>query len=175
MPGSPVHLIRRFVDVLTATPLKAEEASAVRAWASESECSLFFAQSTPDQRHAYESALVVVSGGSKEIRVIRAALMHDIGKRHSNLGAVGRTVASLLVILRLWLPARVRAYRDHGLLGSEELKRIGSDPLVVDFARFHQGSRPQTIDPATWGVLVRADEPPKAMAALRRRITWPLT
>jgi putative nucleotidyltransferase with HDIG domain len=171
LPGSPSHLIGRFFDVLSAKPLTAEERSAVGAWLSQAEARLFFSQQPADQRHAFYAASVVTANRDEDAVTRRAALLHDIGKRYSRLGVIGRSLVSLAIWLGVPLASRARLYRDHGELAASELAALGCEPLVVDFARHHHGERPQSIDPATWELLQLADQPPKAGHRARARIS----
>ncbi len=171
MPGSPAHLFRRFFDVAVARPLSESERSAVDGWLIPETTTVFFAQGDADQRHGYQAALTVVSAGVDDRDVIAAALLHDIGKRHARLGILGRTLASLMILLRMPLGERMAAYRDHGLLGARELARVGAPPLAIDFAMHHHGARPPSIPSEIWDLLERADQPPKATSSLVSRIT----
>ena len=83
-----------------------------------------------------------------------AALLHDVGKKRSNLGPIGRSLATVAYSLRLPLPMRWRMYREHGRLGATELERVGASSLAVNFAR---GARGIGDDPALWQALVDAD------------------
>jgi putative nucleotidyltransferase with HDIG domain len=150
--------------VLRARSLLEFEQDAVRQWLSEPECSLFFAQAPADQRHGYSAALTVVASGSIDMVTVRAALLHDVGKRHARLGVIGRVLASVLILLHLPLRGRLGVYRDHGEIAASELAAIGAEQLVVDFARHHHRSRPITIDVSTWDLLQKADQPPKTRA-----------
>lgn len=171
MPGSLSHLTRRFFDVLLARPLDGAERAAVEGWLAPVAAEIFFAQPGPDQRHAYHSAMIVLAFVQTDVSVLRAALLHDVGKRHAGLGVIGRVIASLLIRLGLPLTDRARRYRDHGEVAAAELEAAGLEPIVVEFARHHHGSRPAGIPEATWELLRRADEPPKAGHAVRARIT----
>lgn len=170
--GSSVHLVHRFFDVLSAPPLRANEVTAIGAWLSEAEDRLFFEQPRSDQRHGYEAALSIVAAGIRDTRVIGAALLHDIGKRHAGLGVVARSATSVLIAIKAPLPSRMAKYRDHGRIAAEELAAIGSADLVVEFARHHHHSRPAGMDLAAWAALTIADAPPKAKVLVRRPITW---
>jgi hypothetical protein len=171
LAGSPAHLLRRFVDYLTAPPLTRSEIGAVTDWLTPGLAGLFFQQNAPDQRHAYHAALTVVASGVTDRDVIVSALMHDVGKRHARLGVVGRSIASVLIALGASPGDRMTVYRDHGIIGARELADRGAPALAIDFALHHQRDRPATIDPAVWSVLMRADQPPKTSTMLKRRIT----
>lgn len=171
MPGSLSHLARRFFDVLMARPLDRAEIGQVESWLDRSESSLFFSQPHPDQRHGYHAAQVVLASGSRFVPVIKAALLHDVGKRHARLGVVARSLVSVLIRLRLPLPARGRQYQDHGEQAARELEEIGCERLVVEFARHHHGERPAGIPQAIWDLLQLADEPPKTGDTVRGRIS----
>jgi hypothetical protein len=118
---------------------------------------LFWQQAAIDQRHAYDVARrVEVALGSNQ-EALTAALLHDIGKRHSDVGVIGRSLATLLDVLGLPLSEDWRRYRSHEQLGSTELAEGGADPLTVAFAA---GFRPDPglVDAAVWEALVAADD-----------------
>ncbi|MGH8915471.1 MAG: HDIG domain-containing metalloprotein [Acidimicrobiia bacterium] len=161
MPGSLSHLARRFFDVLFSRPLAPDEAATVRGLLSPAEAVIFFSQPGPDQRHGYHAATIVLESGQKDRAVTRAALLHDIGKRHTRLGVVGRSLASILIRLRLPMTRRAALYRDHGEIGADELSGLGCEPIVVDFARAHHGPRPESVPETIWDLLQLADQPPK--------------
>jgi hypothetical protein len=159
------HLVRRFFEVLRARPLDDTELSAVRSWVGDDLMAIFITQQTADQRHGYQIAHGVYElTASTELAA--AAALHDVGKRHSDFGAVGRTLATVLMALRLPLGGRLRAYRDHGELGAADLEAVGAPLLVVEFARHHQHRRPPSIDVDDWSVLNGAD-----LGALPKRRT----
>jgi hypothetical protein len=164
MLGSLGHLTRRFFDVLFATPLDSGERAAIEGWLDSGQAWVFFSQSDPDQRHGFHAALVSISGGAG-LEVIRAALLHDVGKRHARLGVVGRSFASIAIWLGLPLTRRWRLYRDHGEIAARELAELGCQGLIVDFARHHHGNRPTGFPTPTWDLLQLADQPPKTGAA----------
>jgi hypothetical protein len=159
VPSSLGHLTRRFFDVLLAKSLDAAERAAVEEWLDQGQAWIFFSQPDPDQRHGLHAGLVALGGGA-ELDVVRAALLHDVGKRHARLGIFGRSLASMAIRLRFPLTRRWKLYRDHGETAARELEGLSSEQLIVDFARHHHGERPPTIPGATWDLLQRADEPP---------------
>lgn len=159
------------MEVLVARPLTETEAARIRHWLGPEMEASFFDQSPKDQRHGYEAALVVLDRGVTDREALRAALLHDVGKRHAHLGIVGRTVASLLIKLRLPLNRRMAIYRDHGAVAAAELRELGAPRLVVDFALHHHGDRPPTIDQDTWAVLQAADQPANTRSVARSAVT----
>lgn len=165
------HLVERFFEVAAAKPLGEAEAAKVGQWLGPGLEGIFSAQGAKDQRHGYEAALVVIDRGVTEPDVIRAALLHDVGKRHARLGISGRILASLLIKLHLPVSRRMAIYRDHGTLAAGELEALGAEPVVVDFARHHHGQRPPTIDRQTWAILQAADQPANTRSAKRAAIT----
>lgn len=151
------HLIRRFFGFLQARPPGPAEQANLREHLGEDEAALFWDQQYQDQRHALDVATRVVAARGHDRVAIRAALLHDIGKRHSRLGAVSRSLATVLDAAQLPLPARLAAYRSHGPLGARELAACGCEPLVVEFAGRHPGPAPDGIDPTQWNALLEAD------------------
>lgn len=162
MSGSLSHLTRRFFDVLTSKPLSISERATVVSWLAPEMAEVFFEQMDADQRHGYHAALSVISDGHDHGEVITAALMHDVGKRHAHLGVIGRSVASVMIVLGLPLTERMVLYRDHGGIGARELVELQAPSLAVEYALHHQGERPQTIESNLWNTLVAADQAPKA-------------
>lgn len=156
--GSWRHLVRRFFDVAGSGPLRPAEREEVDGWLDrEAERALFWAQPVADQRHALQTARRVAAEVPVRRELIRAALFHDIGKRHARLGIIGRSMASLLAKLGLPMRGRFAAYLDHGRLGAGDLAAVGAEPLVCEFALHHHGGRPPSIDAGDWRILQRAD------------------
>lgn len=171
MPGSAGHLIRRFFAVSSAQKLDDDELQLVAGWLSPPELELFLAQPVADQRHGLEAG-VYVRDHQGDHEAIAAGALHDVGKRHAGLGPVGRSLATIMIILRvasLW--DRAATYRDHGSVAARELESAGSAPLVVAFAMHHHGKRPDGVDATTWSVLMAGDEPVKASRSRRPPIT----
>lgn len=152
------HLVARLADVLLSrrlTPL--EQAEVAQYLMSPSEQMMFWGQPRADQRHALEAARSVASRLPERLDLIRAALLHDVGKRHARLGWFGRVWAVLRSGIGTVTTSRMAGYLEHGRLGSEELADARAEPLVVAYARHHHGERPDTISPGDWAVLLEAD------------------
>lgn len=156
MGGSWAHLARRFFWTLGARDLTTAEVAEITRLLEPAQADLFLAQSPADRRHGLDAARTVLAAGA-EIEAVRAAALHDVGKRHSRLGVFGHSLASLLSRLGLPTPGRLGVYLAHAEMGASELESVGSSALVVDFARFHHGERPQPIPADVWQLLVRAD------------------
>ena len=169
MPGSFGHLATRFFDYLRATPLTDEATKTVTSILTAEEAQIFFEQGAKDQAHGFDAALVVLGSGRSTDEILRAALLHDVGKRNAGLGVLGRVVASVWIKMGLPLTRRFKLYRDHGPVGAADLEAAGSPPLVVEFARAHHSSRPATLTEEDWALLQSADVPSNARLARRGR------
>ncbi len=125
---------------------------------------LFSALADADRAHSVRvarlvEARVVGTGDEPDPWMVRAALLHDVGKAQAPLGRTGRAVATVAA----WLGGGrlLRRFRDHpgtvgrvarycGYpdLGAELLRGAGSDPRVVAWAAEHHRSE------STWSVPV---------------------
>jgi hypothetical protein len=148
-----VHLIRRFFGFLLAKPLTPGEQQRVSDALDPDLARLFFAQRFQDQRHALTVYRRV--GGSADLA--QAALLHDVGKTESDLGALGRSLATLWNSLGRPATGRWKSYLAHGSSGSNMLKALEADSLAVTFALHHPGACPKNTDPAIWLRLEDAD------------------
>lgn len=156
MPGSWLHLGRRFFGAVTARDLDEAEKAELRALLSEGEFDLFMEQPPIDRRHGYDSAAFALDAGAAP-EVVRAAALHDVAKRHARLGVLGRVLASVLIKAGLPLRGRFLVYRDHGPIGAAELRKAGSPPVVVEYAESHHGAPSSLVDPEVWKLLEAAD------------------
>jgi hypothetical protein len=83
--GTWQHLAGRFFSVILAKRLKPGEVDEIGIWLSPEESKAFFAQPSYDQRHGLDSARYVAELLPDRRDLVRAALLHDIGKRSSHL------------------------------------------------------------------------------------------
>jgi hypothetical protein len=151
-----VHLTSRFFGVVFSRPLNPQEQDWVNAVLRPQEAALFWEQHTVDQRHSYDVARRVQRDLGEDNAALAAALLHDVGKRHSDAGPIGRSLATVLDGFHLPMPTDWRRYRDHGELGAVDLERLQADPLSVGFARGRLGADAR-FERATWDVLMAAD------------------
>ena len=151
------HLVLRFVGHVRARPLSPREQRYVHDHLSGPCADLFWKQSVPDQRHAITVAGRVEADFPGDTTMIEAALLHDVGKWGPNPGAVFRSIATILDLLRLPMTKRMWAYRDHGPRGAVELREAGCGELAIEFARLHPSPPPDEFDERRWQVLMEAD------------------
>jgi len=152
------HLVLRFFGHFRAGPLTPEEQRFVFDYLSRPCAELFWKQSVPDQRHAFTVAGRVAALLPNDSEAIEAALLHDVGKWRPDPGAVSRSIATLLGLMRLPMTKRMWAYVDHGRRGADELEEAGCGELAVIFTRLHPAPAPERFDEHRWQVLSEADE-----------------
>ena len=170
--GAAVHLVRRFVGSLRPGGPSRRRVSWVAGILDEAEFELWRRLSGPDRRHSVAVAREVADrlGEDAERWVVAAALLHDVGKLDAGLRTVGRVVATLSGLVagrdtaRLWsegrgFTRRVGLYLRHPELGGDRLEMIGSDPLVIAWAREHHLPPERwTVDRRIGEVLAAADD-----------------
>ena len=122
------HLVSRFFGALSgAQPLR-EDLKEVESLLLDSELLLWQKLPTMDQRHSINVLRRFINLRPGATRPeMRAALLHDIGKLQSNLGVLGRVVATLIGRRG----ERFTAYHDHEKIGSQMLQNIDSDSVTI--------------------------------------------
>lgn len=152
-----LHLARRFFGTVFAEPLRPAEQRLVARLLTDAQARLFWAQADADQRHAFATMRrAAIASDAPEL--LRAALLHDVGKAGIRLGPVGRSVATALDAAGIALPSAMALYRAHGARGAEMLATAGAGSLAVDFARRHPDPDPGEQDPTAWTILLDADD-----------------
>lgn len=124
---------------------------------NSSEADLFWQQQHTDLRHAHDCARYVAERRPDRPDLIRAALLHDLGKRGSRLGPIGRSIATLLALLGIRGSQRHHSYNRHSDEGAEILANAGAEEVVVVYTRHHHSGRPESFDPDDWDLLMTAD------------------
>ncbi|GMQ84623.1 MAG: hypothetical protein BMS9Abin07_0187 [Acidimicrobiia bacterium] len=142
---------------MTAPGLSPREQQLVHQHLDAPGAELFWGQDAADQRHAFAVASRVAASLPDDDEVYLAALLHDVGKRHARLGAIGRSIATVFDGIGIPLTAAMSRYRDHGSIGAAELSAAGFDGLVVSFAANHPGPPPEGSDDDRWTALLEAD------------------
>lgn len=130
-------------------------------WLEPHEQRLFDRQSSVDQQHAYQVASWLLARGHHDRILIRAALLHDIGKAGPRITVIHRIVWVITgrfgLFLRQPLALRSRAFRhlaDHARIGASVLQNAQSDPRVVALVSGH----PLADDVERARLLHRADD-----------------
>lgn len=152
------HYASRFFGFFKLRPLRPEEQARVSVALSAAEAKLFWEMQPEDQRHSFDVAERIAARLPGDAVAYRAALLHDVGKRHAHLGAWSRSVATVAGHLGLPMTASMRAYWDHGPSGAADLAAAGSDPFVVRFAEHHPERTGHVDADPRWQVLIAADE-----------------
>lgn len=122
-----------------------------------SEVGVFWDQQQTDLRHAHDCARFVAERRPERSDLIRAALLHDLGKRTSRLGPIGRAVATVLAVAGIRGSERHRSYNRHSHEGAEILADAGAEHIVVAYTRHHHTGRPSDFDADDWDLLMTAD------------------
>ena len=122
------HLVSRFFSAVSGAEPSLEDLTEVESLLLDSEFLLWQKLPTMDQRHstAVLRRFIDLRPGATRPEM-RAALLHDIGKLQSNLGVLGRVVATLVGRRG----ERFTAYHDHEKIGSQMLQNINSDLVTI--------------------------------------------
>ena len=122
------HLVSRFFGAISGAQPPLEDLTEVESLLLDGELLFWRKLPTMDQRHsiAVLRRFVNLRPGATRPEM-RAALLHDIGKLQSNLGVLGRVVATLIGPRG----ERFTAYHDHERIGSEMLQNINSDLVTI--------------------------------------------
>jgi hypothetical protein len=142
------HLARRFFEVLSAR-VQPESLDVLNDYLSLSEKALFLTMSIPDQRHSLDLFSRIHAAGHAEADLLRAALLHDVGKGAGSLPLPCRVVYALAVMalpaLAGWLSRSAHSIwrrpfylaANHPRLGAEAAGRAGSNATVVRLIAEH--------------------------------------
>jgi len=144
------HYVRRFFTSLSRRPPSAADEAWAAGIATPEEYALLARLANHDRRHLIASARQVEAtlGPSADPVWVRAALLHDVGKYHADLGVCGRSVATVAAWglgrarVRGWaerrgLPGRIGRYELHGEIGADELRAVGSPWPVAEWSALH--------------------------------------
>jgi hypothetical protein len=117
------HLIRRFVTSLSRRMPPAIDVAWVNEKLLENEFELWCRMKPHDQRHSVEVARRFSELHPTFSRdEVAAALLHDIGKVESELGIMGRVIATVVGPVG----TRFRLYHDHESIGLNLCREAGS-------------------------------------------------
>ncbi len=144
-----MYRVKQLWWAVTARPVADE---AVRQWLNSAESSLFYQYSPNDQQHALRVVRHLQAINTTHPSLIKAALIHDVGKTKVALSVWDRcfiVLASLLMPrravqwgrdesqLKSWRkPFVVKAH--HARWGAEMAKVAGCDPITINLIARHQ-------------------------------------
>jgi hypothetical protein len=122
------HLVSRFFGAISGAQPSLKDLAEVESLLLDSEFRLWLKLPAMDQRHsiAVLRRFLNLRPGATQPE-LRAALLHDIGKIQSNLGVLGRVVATLVGRRG----ERFMDYHDHEKIGSQMLQNIDSDSVTI--------------------------------------------
>ena len=167
-----LHLARRLFGMIVPFGPSPADETWVREVLVPREHELWSRMCRADRRHAAGVARRVQRALGQEATpgVLAAALLHDVGKIDSGLGAYGRVVATVCGAVASdhtiddWrrgrgFTRRVGLYLQHARIGSEMLALAGSHPVTVAWAREHHLPRQEwSIPPGLADTLKSADD-----------------
>jgi putative nucleotidyltransferase with HDIG domain len=144
--GAAVSRVRQFLAAVRAR-VSADEIAILEQHLDPSQRDLFRAMSPIDQRHCLDVFNALLQQGHSDPDLLRAALLHDIGKRgirlwHRVAGvlleAFWPTLLEKLAVNRPqnWLYG-LYIYRHHAEFSAEMAQRSGCSPSVVELIRGH--------------------------------------
>lgn len=137
-------------------------------WLAAAELELFHAQSRAVREHALTVADRLWASGHREPVLLRAALLHDVGKNTAGIGLWHRVALVLLQALSPELPLRIavddpQSWRypfyvqlHHASRGAELLAAAGSDPHLVALVRAHHDVPPHCCPCEQWAAMLEA-------------------
>jgi hypothetical protein len=117
------HLARRFFTSISKRPPEAKDIAWVNEMLLANEFELWNLLKPNDQRHSIEVARRFTGLHSAFTRdQVAAAMLHDIGKVESELGVLGRVVATIVGPHGI----KFRNYHNHELIGLNLCRNAGS-------------------------------------------------
>jgi putative nucleotidyltransferase with HDIG domain len=151
-----LYRLRQFGWELRARPLTQEESAEIRSILNAAEYALFWRYALSDQRHGYNVMCLLRENGHTDTDLLKAALLHDVGKTRANLRVWDR---SFVILGQKFLPERAAAWSvnhngeaeamdgrykafivkaKHAEWGAEMATGAGCSPRTINLIRRHQ-------------------------------------
>lgn len=157
--GAAVSRVRQFLAAVRAR-ISDDEMAVLEQYLAPSQRNLFWAMSPIDQRHCLDVFNNLLQQGHSDLDLLRAALLHDVGKRGIRLW---HRVAGVL-LEAFWPPQLEKLavnrpqswlygfyiYRHHADLSAEWAERSGCSSSVVELIRGHHASSENEQAKALW-------------------------
>ena len=164
--GSPTFSwaskVRQFRAHLGAR-VRPDERTALPTWLTPAQVALFDGMHVADQRHGLDVVATLRAGGSEDVELLLAGLLHDCAKGPT-VGVLPRVAWSLGEAWGPWVVAVARhlpgfaapldRLRDHAELSAQMALAAGCTPRTADLIR-HQAD---PVEPAAGELLRLADE-----------------
>lgn len=140
-----LHLVRRFLQSLSKRVPSASDASRLREVMTEKEFALWRTMSPADQRHSLKvvDRFVGRLPDATSAEIVGVAL-HDVGKVASDLGTLGRVMATICGPRT----SRFKIYHDHESIGLQMLRDRGSSSEVMTM--LNGSARPSALHAFRW-------------------------
>ena len=157
--GAAISRVRQFLAAVRAR-VSDDEMAVLEQYLDPSQRDLFGAISPIDQRHCLDVFKALLRQGHSNPDLLRAALLHDVGKRRISLWhrvagvlleAFWPTLLEKLAVNRpqSWLYG-FYIYRYHANLSAELAERSGCSPSVVELIRGHHTPSENEVAKALW-------------------------
>mgnify|MGYP001212247910 CR=1 FL=1 len=164
------HLVRRFFTSLGRTSPDVPDVIWAKGILLEPEFELWEKMTPSDQRHSIAVAQMAGNELPDDVTVVRAGLLHDVGKIAVRSGLITRVLAAITKPLvtqhRIdrWSRgkgplATLGVFMAYPQLGASMLREAGSDEFIVRWATEHHLPAAQwTVERTRAEVLQRADQ-----------------
>jgi putative nucleotidyltransferase with HDIG domain len=154
-----LYRVEQFWQLVRATPLPPTAWQEIEGILTPAELSLFRRYTVADRRHAYRVFRTLRRAGQEQTALLRAALLHDVGKTCYRLHLWERVAGALAELVS---PARVKRWgqgpvsgwrrafvirNQHAEWGAEMAESAGSTAMVVTLIRQHQEKEGMPSDP----------------------------
>jgi hypothetical protein len=144
------YRVWQFWQALRAKPLTTAARAEVTAVLSEAEVALFSQFSASEQRHSYRVFGQLQEAGQTDPALLKAALLHDVGKVKYPLRLWDRVLVVLgynfvPLAAAQWAEGKAEGWQRpfvvkarHPQWGAEMAQAAGSNPLTISLIRRHQ-------------------------------------
>lgn len=156
-----IYRVKQFFRGLTAYEY---DTALVDKYLNQEEKELFSRLPPYEARHAIDTANTIKNFEVKQEKeiLIKAALLHDIGKIDSGIGLIKKSV---LVLMDRFFPSISRClsksnfmfnvYYNHPEMGAVLLEKIDTEEKVIKLVRYHHSKK--NVDITNIGLLMKAD------------------